>query len=80
LAGTDDLRAGTHYNVRVTSGQLCVHCQKRPVEPLWRPFCSERCKLLDLGKWIDGKYRIPAEPVPSPDGEAEEDPNSDEEP
>ena len=25
-----------------------------------RPFCSERCKLLDLGKWLQGDYRIPA--------------------
>jgi endogenous inhibitor of DNA gyrase (YacG/DUF329 family) len=24
------------------------------------PFCSNRCKLLDLGKWLDGNYRIPA--------------------
>lgn len=24
-----------------------------------RPFCSERCKLLDLGHWADGSYRIP---------------------
>jgi hypothetical protein len=23
------------------------------------PFCSERCKLIDLGRWLDGKYRIP---------------------
>jgi endogenous inhibitor of DNA gyrase (YacG/DUF329 family) len=22
------------------------------------PFCSERCKLIDLGKWLDGKHRI----------------------
>jgi endogenous inhibitor of DNA gyrase (YacG/DUF329 family) len=22
------------------------------------PFCSQRCKLIDLGRWIDGKYRI----------------------
>lgn len=28
----------------------------------WRPFCSERCKLIDLGKWLDGKYQIPVEP------------------
>jgi endogenous inhibitor of DNA gyrase (YacG/DUF329 family) len=26
-----------------------------------RPFCSERCKLLDLGAWADGKYALPAE-------------------
>jgi endogenous inhibitor of DNA gyrase (YacG/DUF329 family) len=24
------------------------------------PFCSERCRLLDLGKWASGEYRIPA--------------------
>jgi endogenous inhibitor of DNA gyrase (YacG/DUF329 family) len=23
-----------------------------------RPFCSERCRLADLGKWLDGAYRI----------------------
>ena len=26
-----------------------------------RPFCSERCKLVDLGRWLDGVYQIPAE-------------------
>jgi len=26
------------------------------------PFCSERCKLIDLGRWLDGKYQIPIEP------------------
>ncbi|MDY0398097.1 MAG: DNA gyrase inhibitor YacG [Desulfuromonas thiophila] len=24
----------------------------------WRPFCSERCRLLDLGNWAAGDYRI----------------------
>ncbi len=23
------------------------------------PFCSERCRLIDLGRWADGKYVIP---------------------
>jgi uncharacterized protein len=23
------------------------------------PFCSERCRLIDLGRWLDGKYQIP---------------------
>lgn len=27
----------------------------------FRPFCSERCKLLDFGDWADGKYSLPAE-------------------
>jgi endogenous inhibitor of DNA gyrase (YacG/DUF329 family) len=25
----------------------------------WRPFCSEVCKLIDLGKWAFEEYRIP---------------------
>jgi endogenous inhibitor of DNA gyrase (YacG/DUF329 family) len=26
----------------------------------FRPFCCERCRLADLGKWLDGAYRISA--------------------
>lgn len=46
-----------------------VHCPtcNRPVrwEPAekWRPFCSERCKLIDLGAWSAGDHRIPGEPA-----------------
>ena len=31
--------------------------QSRPAD---FPFCSERCRLLDLSKWLQGDYRIPA--------------------
>jgi len=35
----------------------------------FRPFCSERCKLLDLGAWASEAYRVPvAEPPESSDG------------
>jgi len=27
----------------------------------YRPFCSERCKLIDFGAWADGEYALPAE-------------------
>jgi endogenous inhibitor of DNA gyrase (YacG/DUF329 family) len=27
----------------------------------FRPFCSERCKLLDFGAWADERYHLPAE-------------------
>jgi uncharacterized protein len=27
------------------------------------PFCSERCRLVDLGRWIDGRYSIPGPPA-----------------
>jgi endogenous inhibitor of DNA gyrase (YacG/DUF329 family) len=44
----------------------------------YRPFCSERCKLIDLGKWAGGEYRIPtnerpAEGVHQPNGKSGED-------
>jgi uncharacterized protein len=25
----------------------------------YRPFCSERCKLVDLGRWVSDEYRVP---------------------
>ena len=27
------------------------------------PFCSERCQLVDLGRWLGEEYRVPGEPV-----------------
>jgi len=29
----------------------------------WRPFCSERCKLVDLGAWMSETRAIPGEPL-----------------
>jgi endogenous inhibitor of DNA gyrase (YacG/DUF329 family) len=40
----------------------CAICGK-PVaaraENKWFPFCSDRCKVVDLSKWLSGDYRIP---------------------
>ena len=48
----------------------CPTCQ-RPVEwseaSPFRPFCSERCRLIDLGAWMTEKHAIPGEEI-SPDG------------
>ena len=30
-------------------------------ENRWRPFCSERCKLIDLGAWASEEYRVPVQ-------------------
>ena len=30
-----------------------------------RPFCSERCRLIDLGEWADEGHRIPGKPIPT---------------
>jgi len=46
----------------------CPTCQ-RPVEwseaSPFRPFCSDRCKLIDLGAWIAEKHVIPGEEISS---------------
>ena len=42
----------------------CPRCNK-PVtwsaDNAYRPFCSERCKLIDLGQWASEEFRIPVE-------------------
>jgi uncharacterized protein len=55
------------------SDQPCVFCRRNPVDPRWRPFCSERCKLLDLAKWMGGDYRIPGEAIKEPGDDDETD-------
>ena len=29
----------------------------------WRPFCSERCKLIDLGAWAAEEYKVAGKPI-----------------
>ena len=41
----------------------CPTCQARVTldqENKWRPFCSERCMLIDLGEWMTERRGIPA--------------------
>ena len=35
--------------------------ERAPEEAL--PFCSPTCKLADLGRWLDGSYRVPGAPL-----------------
>ena len=65
---------------------LCVYCRQRPMEAPWAPFCSQRCKDVDLGRWLKGDYRIPeqqpdehAEPSPGVTGLAPLDPQTEDE-
>ncbi|MEM9696754.1 MAG: DNA gyrase inhibitor YacG [Myxococcota bacterium] len=37
----------------------CPTCDKPVAQPDAKPFCSETCRRLDLGCWLDGVYRIP---------------------
>lgn len=41
----------------------CPTCRKIAVKDGNKmfPFCSERCQLLDLGRWLDEDYKIPEE-------------------
>jgi len=60
----------------------CVHCRQRPIEPRYKPFCSERCRMADLGRWLGGDYRIAGDPTDDPSGrqatpETHEDPEID---
>jgi hypothetical protein len=48
---------------------LCPICKKKvpdrddPVSPNpFFPFCSDRCRLIDLGRWLGEKYQIPVKP------------------
>lgn len=64
---------------------VCPTCRKKVRysnlnEIPFRPFCSERCKMVDLGKWLNEEYKIseplndgdaenpPPPPPPRPDG------------
>lgn len=52
----------------------CPHCEKKGT---WtqdnpdRPFCSARCKLIDLGAWASEEHRIPGESTPSSDEDSQ---------
>ncbi|MCP5276762.1 MAG: DNA gyrase inhibitor YacG [Thiobacillus sp.] len=49
---------------------VCPTCGKDVAwlpENKWKPFCSERCKLIDLGEWATEKYKVPVHEVDGPD-------------
>jgi endogenous inhibitor of DNA gyrase (YacG/DUF329 family) len=44
----------------------CPACGKPALfspENEWRPFCSERCRMVDLGGWASESYKIPTKPA-----------------
>ncbi|MCP4284286.1 MAG: DNA gyrase inhibitor YacG [Gammaproteobacteria bacterium] len=40
----------------------CKNSFRWDQESPWRPFCSERCRLIDLGEWLDEGHRIKGDP------------------
>jgi len=51
-----------HFSCPICKKEVARHAQDFP-------FCSERCRLIDLGNWADGNYAIAAEPVSQNDRE-----------
>jgi uncharacterized protein len=52
----------------------CPHCGqavKWLPENRFKPFCSERCRMIDLGAWANEEYRVPTTP-PDPEVEGSE--------
>jgi len=43
-----------------TCGALSLFAPSNP----FRPFCSERCQMIDLGAWGNERFRMPAEAPP----------------
>lgn len=39
----------------------CGEVASADKDNLWRPFCSRRCKLIDLGEWIHEEHHIPGQ-------------------
>lgn len=49
-------------------GVLSPYAPENP----WRPFCTERCRMIDLGNWASEAYRVPVPIEPPPDAESGE--------
>ncbi len=50
----------------------CPQCQKAvnwDISAEWKPFCSKRCKLIDLGDWAEGNHKIAGESAGNNDSE-----------
>ena len=57
---------------------VCPTC-KKPLEAkkkdnVFFPFCSERCQLIDLGAWLEGKYVVPGTDSVAEPGDPQQDP------
>lgn len=63
----------------MTTQVLCPTCGKTiewRSEEKWRPFCSERCRLIDLGAWADESYKIPTQDGPDFESDHTDDRNA----
>jgi len=57
----------------------CPRCGRQAAfspENKWRPFCSERCRMIDLGKWAAEDYRVADNEKPADDDPSSKTPGS----
>lgn len=52
---------------RIVACPTCKGDSRYGPENPYRPFCSRRCQLTDLGAWADEAFRVPARPQESDD-------------
>lgn len=60
---------GVEQKPRIAACPRCGASTRLDAQNRWRPFCSERCKLIDLGNWMSGRYAVPSEEAPRPGDE-----------
>ncbi len=67
MTGTEEPHSPVRRTVK------CPQCGQAAVwapENRWRPFCSERCRQIDLGAWASDQYRVAgSEPAGEADGD-----------
>ncbi|MFK5925717.1 MAG: DNA gyrase inhibitor YacG [Desulfuromusa sp.] len=56
--------------------KLEINCPRCGRKTFWidnsaRPFCSDQCRIIDLGCWASEEYSVAGERVPQPDSEPE---------
>ncbi len=62
------------YNPRVATHCPTCHQSVALEREVFRPFCSERCRLVDLNAWFTNQYTVPVDDgIPETDADGEQD-------
>jgi uncharacterized protein len=59
MSGPEDSKQGDPKLSKAAKSAACPVCGK-PAAAGFRPFCSDRCRMVDLNRWLSEAYRIPA--------------------
>ncbi|CAN5457514.1 hypothetical protein BH10BDE1_BH10BDE1_07730 [soil metagenome] len=58
----NDAPAAASVVTRIVRCPQCGKSSEYSPRNSYRPFCSERCRLIDLGEWAEGSYKVPTAP------------------